>query len=176
MIRGLVADSDSKHQPAAWMKGIRKSHTFSTVSLICSSGDAQFDFDCLQAFCGVDTGNENDRFYSTGFDLDASNDVNARTERLKFREKHHILDKPGVLLYYKIPLDVASRYESLFSKSELCDSSNIGMIENASTKALSPENAAKLIKLYTVNWPEFYSTHASPSKNDFVEHAKNMSI
>ena len=176
MIKALVADFDTKHQPAVWIKGIRKSHTFSNVSVICPSGDAQFDFDCLQAFCGVDTGTENDRFYSTGFDVDASQDLYARKERKKFREIHHILDKPNVLLYYKIPLDVANSYEKLFSKSALCAVFNIGMIENPSTEKLSPENASKLIELYVENWPKFYSTHGSPTKADFLEHAKNLSI
>ena len=176
MIKALVADSDTKHQPAAWIKGIRRSHTFSNVSVICPSGDAQFDFDCLQAFCGVDAGTENDRFYSTGFDVDATEDIFARKERKEFRETHHILDKPNVLLYYKIPLDVANRFEMLFSKSELCGAFNMGMIENPSIEKLSPKTASKLIELYVENWPKFYSTHGSPTKADFLEHAKNLSI
>lgn len=172
MLEELVTDSNTRHQPAVWIEGTRKLHTFSNVRIICSSGDAQFDFDCLHAFCGSDTGNVDGGQYSTGFDCCVSDNSGARREREDFRRTNQLLNKPDVLLYYKIPLGITSRYRTLFTTSELREASNIGTIENKSREQLSPQSVSKLTDLYTVVWPKFYATHANPSKAEVREFAE----
>lgn len=165
MLKSLVCDRNIQHK-TAWLEGITKAHTFSSVKIICPSGNAQYDFDCLQAFCGADSGDIENLTLSEGFNENPSEKTEARDTVRK--------SQGDVLLFYKIPVYTAFRYDSLFTKAELTDSFNIGVIQNKTPEKLSPEAVAKLVELYTVTWPRFYATHSNPTKADILEFAKTI--
>jgi hypothetical protein len=115
-----------------------------------SSGDPQFDFDCLQAVLGQSCGSHtiSGDLTETFSDGDLKKTTSTADTKLK--------TKPGTgkLFFYVIPLSLSKRFGvgRFFSEEQLLDSSNIATIPNSSKTKVSKKAIETIRKIYCETW------------------------
>jgi hypothetical protein len=162
------------------VEGIEGNGFLYLVRIDKSSGDAQFDFDCLQAVLGAACFSEDNSAgilnrYIQSFD---SKKAITRTGQLeginRFFTDHPNDTKDQTLTYYKIPLDVLKRFPGLFSEQELLDTSNIGTITNESTNRVGQSALEKLVNVYSGIWIPFFVKHPNATKQEIFDIASKL--
>ena len=169
----------------AELEGIEGNGFLYLVKIDKSSGDPQFDFDCLQSILGAacfkedDTGaGQNLKLFTQSFDSDLADVRNGQFDGAAKFLADHPDKKEGYLLFYKIPLDVLNRFPGLFTEKELLDATNIGTIRNedkSSKRIVTPLALASLAGIYSGKWIAFFVKHPNASKQEILDVASRIS-
>lgn len=145
------------------------------VEIEKSSGNRQLDADCLQAVMGASCScplnicpEDLDHFTCK---FDSKTPIGHEEEGISKYFLKNQNEKNDYIAFYRIPLDVLKRYPGLFSKNELLEESNIGLI-----KAISPEDPElpfwvkqQLKILYQRTWVPFFLSHPKPTKQQIID-------
>lgn len=153
------------------------------VTIKESSGDAQFDADCLQALLGafpsepiaaVDDG----KLWSQDFSFSSQTKSVHKRSGIADYFNAHPNEKQKFIAFYRIPIDVLNRYPGLFTEDELQNDDNVGLIQsipesvtkvNKIQPALSGTGLRELEVVYQSEWPRFYLEHPSPTKQQILD-------
>jgi hypothetical protein len=138
-----------------------------TPSILDGSGNAQFDFDCLQAVLGDSCGSHT-----------ISADLTETFSEGDFKKASSLpTQRIGKKLgFYVIPLSISKRFGEgrFFSNEQLLDSSNIGMIPNSSTTKVSKKAIETLRKIYCDKWANVIGEGCRPTLDELLKTKKEI--
>jgi hypothetical protein len=157
-----------KHQ-AVVVAGIANDGTMYDVHMLQSCGDAQLDFDCVQAVmgasgsCPTNTDDASLDHHCFAFNEDTKPERNVSGIAAFFRD--HPERQGARFAYYRIPLDVMHRYRGLFTEDELLGDENVGYLATTAANPELPDWAiGQLQHIYQAQWCSFFRKHPKATK------------
>lgn len=144
------------------------------VEISQSSGDNQFDLECLESVLGADYFYGKHDFrklipLSITFTKNSETD-HANSPVQTYFEKNVDQKQEGCLAVYKIPVDVLSRYPGVFTESEILSSSNL-LIAKDSWNIQAKEQYPWLRGIYRTIWSPFFLQHPKATKEEILAQA-----
>jgi len=124
------------------------------------SGDAQLDFDCLQAVLGINRG--------THTISGPLSETFSRSEFAHFVNEQKKEETRKYLAFRVIPVAVSDRFKHLISDDEIFGSNNLGFIPNNSRSKVSKQAVETLRHIYCDEWAPIINEGAKPSPEEII--------
>jgi hypothetical protein len=143
------------------------------IEISSSSGDNQFDVECLEAVLGADyfyQGLSSRRLVPLSVTFRAAEHKQFGRTTENYFKRNPEQKGEGCLAIYHIPTNILKRYPGLFTEKELLDDSNLYLVKDAANHNENPQYHW-LKDLYKNFWTTFFQQHPKATKDEVLAQA-----